>query len=321
MTTSSRVHAALAILGFLTMGCPSNPGTDAGMTGNDTGVPIDARNTGSETGAMFDSGTDSGVSGDAGNDAGMSATPLASALRASDRAQCVCAAFPEYATADVCANAVFGAVAGDPCYDMTAATIGGAIQTWWNCNRDAANALATCLTAAGACAAPDACYTAAEAAIAACGTEPDLAAYQTALDACFVTRVVGTGADTCSATATPSSMVGMGVFTGTTLSRGAHATASCGAGELGASVTHRWVAPADGEYQIDTAGSEFDTVLIVADGCGAAAKELGCSDDDLGDSLLSTTSFAATMGQSVQITVAGNSAGQAGAYSINISAL
>ena len=67
MLTSSRsrrVHSAHAILGFLTMGCPDNGGTDAAMPGNDTGVPIDARNTGSETGVVPDTGVavDTGMS-------------------------------------------------------------------------------------------------------------------------------------------------------------------------------------------------------------------------------------------------------------------
>ena len=43
-------------------------------------------------------------------------------------------------------------------------------------------------------------------------------------------------------------------------------------------VTFTWTPPAVGLYTVDTAGSSYDTVLYVIDGCGGA--ELFCNDDD-----------------------------------------
>jgi hypothetical protein len=54
-----------------------------------------------------------------------------------------------------------------------------------------------------------------------------------------------------------------------------------------------WTAPEDGTYTYSTAGTDFDTVIYVLDGCGGS--EITCNDDY--ESLLSQVSFSATAGE------------------------
>jgi len=52
---------------------------------------------------------------------------------------------------------------------------------------------------------------------------------------------------------------------------------SCAGGNPGEDVAYSWIAPATGTFQIDTFGSDYDTILYVLDGCGG--NELVCNDE------------------------------------------
>jgi hypothetical protein len=79
---------------------------------------------------------------------------------------------------------------------------------------------------------------------------------------------------------------------------------------------YTWTAPADGNYQIDTNGSAFDTVLHVYDGANCDAALIECDDDD-GDGNQSLMTLALTAGQQITIVVDGWNA-NSGAFEMNI---
>ena len=95
----------------------------------------------------------------------------------------------------------------------------------------------------------------------------------------------------------------------------AEAQESCEAGNVGVfhSVWFRWTAPTFGTINLDTIGSNYDTVLSVWDGCGAynsasdtftAPAQLGCSDDINSSNLASSVSnVRVKSGQTVRIKV------------------
>lgn len=69
-----------------------------------------------------------------------------------------------------------------------------------------------------------------------------------------------------------------------------------------AQVAYRWTAPAAGRYVFHTAGSDYDTsLMILADGCG---DELAC-DDDGGDGTLSRAAVELEAGAAVTVIVGG----------------
>ncbi|MGH7133409.1 MAG: GC-type dockerin domain-anchored protein, partial [Phycisphaerales bacterium] len=90
---------------------------------------------------------------------------------------------------------------------------------------------------------------------------------------------------------------------------------SCEAGNVGVfhSVWYRWTAPTFGTINLDTIGSNYDTVLSVWDGCGvynsasdtlAAPTQMGCNDDISGSNLASSVSnVRVKTGQTVRIKV------------------
>lgn len=95
----------------------------------------------------------------------------------------------------------------------------------------------------------------------------------------------------------------------------AEAQESCEAGNVGVfhSVWFTWTAPSFGTINLDTNGSNYDTVLSVWDGCGvyntasdtfSSPTQLGCSDDIGGGNLLSSiTGVGVRPGQTVRIKV------------------
>lgn len=295
------VHTAVAVLFALT-GCPTGPvGDDAGQA--------------SDVGAG-----DTNI----GADSSMLTARIGAAFRESARADCLCLIdFDPEVSVDLCVSR-FGASVGDVCYDTAAAASESEVAAWWNCNADAETAYAACRAgcAAGSGAA---CFDMRDRAVSACGAEPTFTTYSSAIAACFESRVVGTGPDTCSDTAPSSSMLGRGVFTGSTLGRGRHVPRlRClePGIEAGASVTHRWTAPAAGEYRIDTTGSEFIPLLQITRACGTG--DLGCSSGTPtsgGGTTFSSVTLTLAAGQSVQISLVGRDVRQAGNYSINITAL
>jgi len=73
----------------------------------------------------------------------------------------------------------------------------------------------------------------------------------------------------------------------------------------GRSVWYRWVAPTNGTWVLDTAGSGFDTTLAVYTGTGVTGLTEVASDDDARIDRSSRVSFAATAGTVYQIVVDG----------------
>jgi len=74
-----------------------------------------------------------------------------------------------------------------------------------------------------------------------------------------------------------------------------------------------WTAPADGTYTYSSAGSAFDTVIYVLDGCGGS--EISCNDD--GSGYQSLLSFDAVAGQEYILGLGGFHTAQ-GAYTISV---
>jgi hypothetical protein len=94
----------------------------------------------------------------------------------------------------------------------------------------------------------------------------------------------------------------------------------CAAGLGGHDAGHRFVAPVDGFYAFDTAGSTFDTVVYgYSPSCLDAS--LGCNDDaSLGDISSRLSVFLAEDHEAL-VVVDGWDASQAGAYSLDIDAI
>jgi hypothetical protein len=93
--------------------------------------------------------------------------------------------------------------------------------------------------------------------------------------------------------------------------------ASCGGiGEGGEDISFMWTAPSDGLFRFDTFGSDFDTILTVAETCDDAFADNAICNDDAGNSLQSAVFYGLDEGQSVVIIVDGY--GVSGAYELNI---
>jgi len=75
----------------------------------------------------------------------------------------------------------------------------------------------------------------------------------------------------------------------------------------------RWTAPSAGTYRFDLVGSDFDTLLGIADACGVG--ELGCNDDCF--ELQSGLALEVDDGQTITIII-GGFAGQGGEFVLNI---
>lgn len=149
-----------------------------------------------------------------------------------------------------------------------------------------------------------------------CNTDdPVFQAFEDEVDAC------ASGDDTSPPVSSGScpeivigSATGTGATTGSTEGYAADSAGSCGGADA-PDVSVQWTVPSTGTWVIDTAGSGFDTLLYVTDGCGGA--ELACDDDGAG-SLQSRVEVEATAGQSLVIVVDGFGSGDAGAFVLNI---
>jgi hypothetical protein len=73
----------------------------------------------------------------------------------------------------------------------------------------------------------------------------------------------------------------------------------------GSSVWYSWTAPGSGSWQLDTAGSSFDTLLAVYTGTSVAALSLVASNDDSGIGVTSQLTFNATAGTTYYFAVDG----------------
>ncbi len=98
---------------------------------------------------------------------------------------------------------------------------------------------------------------------------------------------------------------------GTTAAHGDAITPGCGSFPS-ADDTWTFTAPSDGVFVLDTAGSAFNTVLSVRDGC--AGLELACNDDPP-SSLQASLMVQLTQGQTVVVSVDG-AGGEEGAYTL-----
>ena len=111
------------------------------------------------------------------------------------------------------------------------------------------------------------------------------------------------------------STVGAAVATGTNLGGGDDSVGVCD-GSAGPDVVYFWTAPASQVFNIDTLGSDYNTVLYVLDDCGG--NELACNDQASGTDQ-SSVALSATEGTTYAIVVDGWD-GATGNHRVNISA-
>lgn len=103
------------------------------------------------------------------------------------------------------------------------------------------------------------------------------------------------------------------VYTGSTTGADNTVFASCGGATAGDD-TLTFTAPEDGVYAFDTAGSDFDTIMFLQDGCGG--DEFGCS-DNVGADETSHLNLLMTAGQEVIVAVDG-AALEEGNYTVSV---
>ncbi len=103
------------------------------------------------------------------------------------------------------------------------------------------------------------------------------------------------------------------VFTGDSTTSDNTVFASCG-GDTAPDDTLTFTAPEAGVYAIDTAGSDYDTVLFLLDECGG--NEIGCS-DDVGADQTSHLNLLMEAGEEIVVVVDGAGL-ESGNYTVNI---
>jgi len=309
--TSTKISLNLAlVLGLAMVGCgdDSTPATDSG-TPTDTGVA----DGGTSGGGIADTGTaDTGTP-----DSGTMTADFAAAQTAILEGGCACFfADQGYADAAACVADNTPVAAVRTCNADTLAANPG-VQPFFDCLAAALVAQKACYDAA-ACdgAAIGTCNTTSSDAQDACPA-PDMTAGQAYVDA-LNTCIVG-DPGSCPDTTASINTLGDAVFTGSTVGSGNDIETDCGNGGS-ADMVVQWAAPADGSYEIDTIGSNFDTLLQVQDACDSTAF-LACNDDaGAGDIGLRSrlTVGPLTAGQVVLIVIEGYSASDAGDYIVNI---
>jgi hypothetical protein len=105
---------------------------------------------------------------------------------------------------------------------------------------------------------------------------------------------------------------------GTTQGRTDSYRPSCAYGSSEApDLVYRWVPRSSGSYTLDTNGSSFDTILTVLDGCGNAAVELECDDDD-GDSTRSSITMEVNAFRTYYVVISGYFSTASGDTVLNI---
>jgi hypothetical protein len=112
-------------------------------------------------------------------------------------------------------------------------------------------------------------------------------------------------------------MEGQPVISGSTSGASATATASCAGKEPSPARFYSWIAPRDGTYLITTAGSVFDTALVLRAGDTCTGAELDCSDDTDLD-LTSRIAVTTTAGTHYVIVVTGFDGAESGAFDLHI---
>ncbi len=137
-------------------------------------------------------------------------------------------------------------------------------------------------------------------------------------DQCATMRLVGSGG-ACPNSAEVSTMVGDGVFTGTT--RGAADNTApngttCSDGRGGADAAFRWRAPSSGIFTFTT-NATFDAILYARRAC-ADAEDLGCSDDPMAADMDEVIRITAQQGEEFVIIIDGFAPSDLGSFGINI---
>lgn len=112
------------------------------------------------------------------------------------------------------------------------------------------------------------------------------------------------------------SALGMGVTQGSTCGGGNNAQPSC-ASSTAEDRRFTWTAPSTGSFTFTTAGSSYDTLLLLQDAFTQAP--LGCNDDSNG-TLQSSVTANLSAGQQIQIAVDGYGS-NCGNFKLNISAM
>jgi len=110
-------------------------------------------------------------------------------------------------------------------------------------------------------------------------------------------------------------MEGQPVVSGTTTT--GTATASCAGGEPSPARYYSWIAPRDGTFLITTAGSAFDTALLLRAGDSCSGAELDCN-DDTESALTSRIAVTTAAGTHYVIVVTGYDGTEFGAFELNI---
>lgn len=107
------------------------------------------------------------------------------------------------------------------------------------------------------------------------------------------------------------------VATGTTIGRPRNFNATCGFVDASPDFAYKWTAPADGIYQFDTFGSNYDTVLHLRS-YPDCSNELDCNDDTpLSESVQSSIIYEFTAGRMILIVIDGYD-GDVGNFVLNI---
>ena len=108
-----------------------------------------------------------------------------------------------------------------------------------------------------------------------------------------------------------------GTVYGSTIGATADGGANCTTTTGTADVWHRLWVPCTRTVSLDTAGSDYDTVLSVHTGCpGTAANQVACNDDVFPGTLWSSLTFTPTGGQYYYVRVSGYNTA-AGHYQLN----
>jgi hypothetical protein len=142
-------------------------------------------------------------------------------------------------------------------------------------------------------------------------------ALEEAFERCFQSDVLGPLSG-CPDSTTTSTDLGEAVFEGNTIGAGDDLnSASCGGDGGAPDRALLWTAPASGNFQIDTYGSSFDTVLYVLPSCDA--PPIVCNDDGPSGLLQSEVSLFVELNQQVIIVVDGFDSYSAGDFVVNIS--
>ncbi|MBI4819989.1 MAG: DUF4215 domain-containing protein [Deltaproteobacteria bacterium] len=122
-------------------------------------------------------------------------------------------------------------------------------------------------------------------------------------DFVFLGRFVGDLFDATCPDSELGSGVGDAVFTGATTAASDDFEPTCAASDGAPDLSLSWTAPSAGTFEVDTVGSDFDTVLTVLNG-GCGGSEVVCDDDGAG-SLRSRARIATTAGQTFALLVDG----------------